>query len=60
TPKVICSDNLTCATLNVTLGGEITGNFNHQGGAITSNGIILHSHKHGGVRSGDESTGAPQ
>ncbi|WGZ52813.1 phage baseplate assembly protein V [Providencia alcalifaciens] len=60
TPKVICSDNLTCATLNVTQGGEMTGNFNHQGGAIKSNGIILHSHKHGGVRSGGESTGVPQ
>lgn len=60
TPKVICSDNLTCATLNVTQGGEMTGNFNHQGGAIKSNGITLHSHKHGGVRSGGESTGAPQ
>lgn len=60
TPKVICSDNLTCSTLNVTQGGEMMGNFNHQGGAITSNGITLHSHKHGGVRSGGESTGAPQ
>lgn len=60
TPTVICSQNLTCATLNVTEGGEMTGNFTHTGGAITSNGITLHEHTHGGVRSGGESTGKPQ
>ncbi|MBZ3682615.1 phage baseplate assembly protein V [Providencia rettgeri] len=60
TPKVICSQNLTCATLNVTEGGEMTGNFTHTGGAIKSNGITLHGHTHGGVRSGGESTGKPQ
>ncbi|MEQ4693294.1 phage baseplate assembly protein V [Providencia manganoxydans] len=60
TPTVICSDNLTCATLNVQKGGEMTGDFNHQGGAINSNGITLHTHTHGGVRSGGDSTGNPQ
>ncbi|EPK3354410.1 phage baseplate assembly protein V [Providencia rettgeri] len=60
TPTVICSQNLTCATLNVTKGGEMTGNFTHTGGAIKSNGITLHDHAHGGVRSGGESTGKPQ
>ncbi|WP_369309199.1 phage baseplate assembly protein V [Providencia rettgeri] len=60
TPTVICSQNLTCATLNVTEGGKMTGNFTHTGGAITSNGITLHEHTHGGVRSGGESTGKPQ
>ncbi len=60
TPKVICSNNLTCATLNVTEGGEMTGNFTHTGGAIKSNGITLHKHQHGGVRSGGETTGDPQ
>ncbi|MEQ5731967.1 phage baseplate assembly protein V [Providencia alcalifaciens] len=60
TPTVICSQNLTCATLNVTEGGEMTGNFTHTGGAIKSNGITLHEHTHDGVRSGEESTGKPQ
>ncbi|EOG5604223.1 phage baseplate assembly protein V [Providencia stuartii] len=60
TPTVICSDNLTCATLNVQQGGEMTGDFNHRGGAIKSNGITLHTHTHGGVRSGGDSTGNPQ
>lgn len=30
TPKVICSNNLTCATLNVTQGGEMSGNITHK------------------------------
>lgn len=60
TPTVICSDNLTCATLNVMKGGEMTGNFNHTGGSITSNGITVHSHTHGGVDRGNSNTDGPQ
>ncbi|WP_413493152.1 phage baseplate assembly protein V [Morganella psychrotolerans] len=60
TPAVICSDNLTCATLNVMKGGEMTGNFNHTGGSITSNGITVHSHTHGGVDRGNSNTDGPQ
>ena len=60
TPTVICSDNLTCATLNVMKGGQMTGNFNHTGGSITSNGITVHSHTHGGVDRGNSNTDGPQ
>lgn len=60
TPSVICTNNLTTATLNVLQGGEMAGDFNHNGGAITSNGITLHDHKHGGVRSGGDTSGGPQ
>ncbi|MGJ3352075.1 phage baseplate assembly protein V [Providencia sp. Je.9.19] len=60
TPTVNCSNNLTCATLNVTQGGEMTGDFTHNGGAIKSNGITLHSHTHGGIRSGGDSSDGPQ
>lgn len=60
TPKVVCSDNLTCATLSVEKGGEMTGNFNHTGGNITSNGITVHSHTHGGVDRGNSNTDGPQ
>ena len=60
TPNVICTNNLTTATLNVQKGGEMTGNFNHNGGAITSNGVTLHDHNHGGVRSGGDISGGPQ
>lgn len=60
TPTVICSDNLTCATLSVKKGGEMTGNFNHKNGNIKSNGITLHDHKHGGVERGGSQTDGPQ
>lgn len=59
TPKVLCSDNLTCATLNVEKGGKMTGNFDHNGGRITSNGITLHEHTHTGVERGSSNTGRP-
>lgn len=59
TPKVICTNNLTTATLNVEKGGEMTGNFNHNGGAITSNGVVIHTHQHSGVRSGGDTSGKP-
>ncbi|MEM8351247.1 phage baseplate assembly protein V [Morganella morganii] len=59
TPKVVCSDNLTCATLNVEKGGEMTGNFNHTSGSINSNGVTLHTHKHGGVERGSSNTDSP-
>ncbi len=59
TPTVNCSNNLTCATLNVTQGGEVTGDFIHNGGAITSNGITLHDHDHGGVQRGGSRTDKP-
>ncbi|HEE8951355.1 TPA: phage baseplate assembly protein V [Providencia rettgeri] len=59
TPNVICTNNLTTATLNVKKGGEMTGDFNHNGGSITSNGVVIHTHQHGGVRSGGDTSGEP-
>lgn len=52
TPTVICSDNLTCATLNVMQGGEMSGSFEHTGGSFSSNGVVIHKHEHGGVERG--------
>ncbi|EPC7545017.1 phage baseplate assembly protein V [Morganella morganii subsp. sibonii] len=52
TPKVVCSDNLTCATLNVENGGEMTGNITHKGGKFSSNGVVVDNHSHGGVERG--------
>ncbi|HGY2835131.1 TPA: phage baseplate assembly protein V [Morganella morganii] len=52
TPKVVCSDNLTCATLNVEKGGEMTGNITHEGGKFSSNGVVVDNHSHGGVERG--------
>ena len=52
TPKVACSDNLTCATLTVEKGGEMTGNITHKGGKFSSNGVVIDDHNHGGVERG--------
>lgn len=52
TPKVVCSDNLTCATLNVERGGEMTGNITHKDGKFSSNGVVVDNHSHGGVERG--------
>ncbi|MEY0594277.1 phage baseplate assembly protein V [Providencia manganoxydans] len=60
TPTVICSDNLTCATLNVTKGGKMTGNITHTGGAFSSNGVVIDDHDHGGVQRGGSRTDGPQ
>ncbi|MTB46038.1 phage baseplate assembly protein V [Providencia sp. wls1950] len=60
TPTVICSDNLTCATLNVTNGGEMTGDITHNGGKFSSNGVVVDEHNHGGVERGGSRTDGPK
>jgi len=43
-------------------GGEtsITGTIRHTEGALSSNGVVLHTHTHGGVEHGNDNTGGPQ
>lgn len=41
-------------------GSQITGNMTHVDGDLSSNGIVLHTHTHGGVQPGGGSTGQPQ
>ncbi|MEX6116525.1 phage baseplate assembly protein V [Providencia hangzhouensis] len=60
TPTVICSQNLTCATLNVTEGGEMNGDVVHKNGTFSSNGVVLDDHDHGGVERGGSRTDGPQ
>lgn len=60
TPSVICSDNLTCATLNVMQGGEMSGSIKHTGGSFSSNGVVIDKHAHGGVERGGSRTDGPQ
>lgn len=57
TPHVICTNKLTTATLEVQKGGTMSGNIEHSGGALTSNGKVLHTHKHPGDSGG--TTGEP-
>lgn len=56
-PEVECSALLKTATLEVTQGGTMKGDVKHTGGSLSSNGKVLHSHKHPGDSGGQ--TGAP-
>lgn len=59
TPEVVCTNKLTTATIEIKKGGTMTGNLIHSGGSITSNGIVVHTHKHSGVQTGGGSSGTP-
>ncbi|MFB6326622.1 phage baseplate assembly protein V [Pantoea deleyi] len=59
-PEVECSALLKTATLEVTQGGTMKGDIQHSGGSFSSNGITVDSHKHGGVKSGGDTSGGPQ
>ncbi|CAI1573501.1 Phage P2 baseplate assembly protein gpV [Serratia proteamaculans] len=59
TPEVICTNKLTAGTLEVKKGGAMTGNITHTGGSITSNGVVMHTHIHGGVQTGGGKTDTP-
>ncbi|MDR3434024.1 MAG: phage baseplate assembly protein V [Rouxiella aceris] len=60
TPEVVCTNKLTTGSLEVKQGGAMTGNVTHSGGAFTSNGIQVDTHKHSGVQTGGGNTGGPQ
>nr|DAW16766.1 MAG TPA: baseplate assembly protein V [Caudoviricetes sp.] len=57
TPEVVCTNKLTTGTLEVKNGGTMSGNIEHTGGSLSSNGKVLHLHKHPGDSGG--TTGAP-
>ncbi len=57
TPEVVCTNKLITATLEVQKGGTMKGNITHTGGSLSSNGKVLHTHKHPGDSGG--TTGAP-
>jgi phage baseplate assembly protein V len=60
TPEVVCTNKLTTGSLEVKQGGAMTGNITHSGGSLSSNGVALHTHKHGGVQTGGGQTQGPQ
>ncbi|EDK4217186.1 phage baseplate assembly protein V, partial [Salmonella enterica] len=47
-------------SLTVQKGGTMTGDITHVGGKMSSNGVVVSTHTHGGVRTGDGNTGQPQ
>ena len=57
TPEVVCTNKLTTGTLEVQKGGKMSGNIEHTGGSLLSNGKVLHLHKPPGDSGG--TTGAP-
>ncbi|GKW03011.1 baseplate assembly protein [Pectobacterium carotovorum subsp. carotovorum] len=57
TPEVVCTNKLITGTLEVKQGGTMRGNIEHSGGSLSSNGKVLHTHKHPGDSGGI--TGAP-
>ncbi|POE19244.1 baseplate assembly protein [Pectobacterium odoriferum] len=57
TPEVVCTNKLITGTLEVKQGGTMSGNVEHSGGSLSSNGKVLHTHKHPGDSGGI--TGAP-
>ncbi|WP_312632004.1 phage baseplate assembly protein V [Pantoea piersonii] len=59
-PLVECTTKLKTATLEVTGGGTLQGTVTHSGGSLSSNGIVVDGHQHGGVKSGGDLSGGPQ
>ncbi|HGX8976892.1 TPA: phage baseplate assembly protein V, partial [Escherichia coli] len=57
TPEVVCTNKLITGTLEVQKGGTMRGNIAHTGGELSSNGKVLHTHKHPGDSGG--TTGSP-
>ncbi|GKV97329.1 baseplate assembly protein [Pectobacterium carotovorum subsp. carotovorum] len=57
TPEVVCTNKLITGTLEVQQGGTMSGNIEHSGGSLSSNGKVLHTHKHPGDSGGI--TGTP-
>ncbi|WP_460645833.1 phage baseplate assembly protein V [Leclercia adecarboxylata] len=52
TPEVVCTNKLITGTIEVQKGGTMKGDIEHSGGALTSNGVQVDDHGHGGVQRG--------
>ncbi|WP_426577165.1 phage baseplate assembly protein V [Xenorhabdus stockiae] len=59
TPVVMCTNHLTTGSLDIRQGGTMHGTITHTGGQFSSNGIVVDSHQHSGVWSGDSTSGGP-
>lgn len=57
TAVVECTSHLKAKTFDFSEGGKMTGDVTHTGGNLSSNGKVMHSHKHPGDSGG--TTGAP-
>jgi len=59
-PEVECTTLLRTAQLEVTEGATMKGNVTHSGGKLSSNGVVVDDHDHGGVQRGGNRTDGPQ
>jgi len=59
-PLVECTSLLKTAQLNVTAGGSLQGDVSHSGGQLSSNGVVMDIHDHGGVQRGGSRTDGPK
>lgn len=59
-PEVECTTLLKTAQLEVTQGGTMKGDVTHSGGKLSSNGVVVDDHDHGGVQRGGSRTDGPQ
>ncbi|HBW8102203.1 TPA: phage baseplate assembly protein V [Klebsiella pneumoniae] len=55
-PEVNCTNLLRAKNLDITEGGEMSGNFNHKGGKFISNGVQVDDHDHGNIERGGDWT----
>ncbi len=60
TPLVECTQNLKAASFELTGGGTMKGDISHSSGSFTSNGVVVHNHKHGGIERGANLSDGPQ
>ncbi|PHI29243.1 phage baseplate assembly protein V [Budvicia aquatica] len=59
-PVVECSSLLITQSLQVNGGGTMKGNINHSGGSFSSNGVVVDTHIHDGVKQGGDTSGGPR
>lgn len=59
TPEVVCTNKLITGTLEVQKGGTMKGNISHSDGELSSNGKVLHTHRHSNVKYGTDESGGP-
>ncbi|MCU5775856.1 phage baseplate assembly protein V [Erwiniaceae bacterium BAC15a-03b] len=60
TPLVECTQKLKAASFELTGGGSMRGDISHSGGSFTSNGVVAHTHQHGGIERGGSQSDGPQ
>lgn len=59
-PEVECAAHLKAKTFEFTEGGNMSGDVEHGGGNLSSNGVVVDDHDHGGVQRGGSRTDGPQ